>query len=411
MIEAPKLQFEIPDSGFGIWNVPECPFRIEYAPSLIEEIRHQVAEGFQKLSRGGVEVGGMLLGTREDGVLRLTSIVAIACEHARGPGFLLSDADRQLLSNQLETQSGSGETCLGWFLSHTRSDVNLSESDLEIYHEYFAAPWQVALVVRPARGGSMRAGFFFRENNGNVQAEKSYQEFDFPDRLAGVIDHLGRGDRRTSPDRRRQREENGPSVVEEFPSQSTSLNSPMFKAGEPNASSLRKRLPWIAAWVAAFVAVAGFAVPFISGQKDAKAISLTLLEKQGILQVEWNRTPEVSQPGSIGNLMIVDGTETHNVTLGSKDLEAGRFAYQRKTGEIEVRLSLRLPDGTSIQEASRFLGRTPATDPSEMSAADARRAQLESEVTRLRSENVTQQDRIQQLERTLRVLQNRLGIK
>ena len=53
-----------------------------------------------------------------------------------------------------------GLLCLGWFLSHTRTEIALSESDLEIFSTYFPDPWQVTLVVRPGRGGSMRAGFF-----------------------------------------------------------------------------------------------------------------------------------------------------------------------------------------------------------------------------------------------------------
>jgi len=116
----------------------------------------------------------------------------IACEHARGPAFLLSDKDRMSLNQQLgadaEDTHLEGLISVGWFLSHTRSEITLSDSDLELYSIFFPAPWQVTLVVRPGRAGSMRAGFFVREADGTVKSERSYLEFNFPDRLAGILD-------------------------------------------------------------------------------------------------------------------------------------------------------------------------------------------------------------------------------
>ena len=44
------------------------------------------------------------------------------------------------------------------------------------------------MVVRPGRSGAMRAGFFVREPEGTVKHQQSYLEFNFPDRLGGVID-------------------------------------------------------------------------------------------------------------------------------------------------------------------------------------------------------------------------------
>ena len=85
----------------------------------------------------------------------------IACEHARGPSFILSDKDRAALHEQLvrdkEDPQLEGLISVGWFLSHTRSEIMLSEADQEIFSIFFPAPWEVTLVVRPGRGGSMRA--------------------------------------------------------------------------------------------------------------------------------------------------------------------------------------------------------------------------------------------------------------
>src|SRR5689334_17952926 len=89
------------DVKFGTWAVAESPVTIEYSLVVIEEIRREVTDGFQKLSRGGIEVGGVLYGTREGREIRLLAIRPIACEHARGPSFQLSDNDRNGLEQQL----------------------------------------------------------------------------------------------------------------------------------------------------------------------------------------------------------------------------------------------------------------------------------------------------------------------
>src|SRR5579859_3108191 len=143
------------------WTAPESPISIDYSLVVIEEIRRQVAEGFQKLSRGGIEVGGILYGSRDGRTVKIQAIRPIACEHARGPGFLLSDKDKTELIAQLAAEDPrlEGMIAVGWYLSHTRSEISLGDSDLEIYGMYFPAPWQVTMVIRPGRAGSMRAGF------------------------------------------------------------------------------------------------------------------------------------------------------------------------------------------------------------------------------------------------------------
>ena len=178
---------------FGTWSVPASPIIVEYSVVVVEEIRHDVAEGFQKLSRGGIEVGGLLYGVREGQTIRITAIRPTACEHAAGPAFRLSERDRAALREQLrldqEDPRLNGLECLGWYVSHTRSEITLTESDQEIFTTYFGQPWQVTLVVRPSRGGNMRAGFFVRHEDGTLDPTQSQLEFNFPDRMAGMPEH------------------------------------------------------------------------------------------------------------------------------------------------------------------------------------------------------------------------------
>jgi hypothetical protein len=66
---------------------------------------------------------------------------------------------------------------VGWYHSHTRSEIFLSDKDLEIHQRYVPAAWQVALVLRPAALEPTRAGFFFREKDGSIISSASCGEF------------------------------------------------------------------------------------------------------------------------------------------------------------------------------------------------------------------------------------------
>src|SRR5580700_685061 len=256
------------ENKLAAWSVAESPISIEYSLVVIEEIRHEVAEGFQRLSRGGIEVGGILYGTRDGRTVRVLAMRPIACEHARGPAFLLSDKDRVALNEQLvrdkDEPNLEGLISVGWFLSHTRSEIALTESDQEIYSIFFPTPWQVTLVIRPGRGGSMRAGFFVREADGTVKSENSYLEFNFPDRLAGVLDRVPgprpervQGERRVNAVPRPEVFQNPAAVVStgaaamarrEMVTQ-PDLGVPSF--GQPKfvpAGPPKKKWPWLVGW-------------------------------------------------------------------------------------------------------------------------------------------------------------------
>ena len=166
---------------FGSWSAPQIPITVEYPLEVMDEIRAIAGDGLQKLARGGLDAGGVLFGVRRDSGIRILTWRPISCEHAFGPALNLSDRDRAELERLLETAAGDadlkGLRPVGWFVSHTRSGVSLSTSDLEIFSRCFPGPWQVALVLQPRPGGQARAGFFARHADGALQSDSSYQEF------------------------------------------------------------------------------------------------------------------------------------------------------------------------------------------------------------------------------------------
>ena len=419
------------EQKFGSWSVAESPVTIEYSLVVIEEIRHEVAEGYQRLSRGGIEVGGVLYGTRDGRTVRVLAMRPIACEHARGPGFLFSDNDRAALHAQLlqdqEDPHLQGLISVGWFLSHTRSEITLNDSDLEIFTIFFPAPWQVTMVVRPGRGGAMRAGFFVRETDGNIKSEQSYQEFNFPDRLAGLFERpMDRGDRppRDRGGNRGERPASGyyraesvalAPVRHELPA----ADPASWQAAGPQLlppPAPRRKWPLLVTWAAVVLVLVILGLRYWMPVAGAEPISLAVIEHEGQLLIEWNHAAKPVATATSGTLDVIDGAESRSFPLTRQMLAAGNFTYQRKTGDIEVRMSVDGPEAGKVQESSRFLGRPPeaaaaaAANVQEVSDLEKRRTELEAEIERLRRENQSQSARIQQLERTLRILQTRLGI-
>lgn len=265
---------------FGTWTAPECAFEIEYSLSVIDEIRAMVTEGFQRLTRGGIEVGGVLYGTVEGNRLRSLAIRQIACEHANGPTFKLSGHDQVTLTAQMQEE---GEdfcrqdlAAVGWFVLHTRSEIALQQGDLDTYNTYFPEPWQVTLVVRPGRAGSMRAGFFAREPDGSLKTERSYQDFLFPERQPLVMD---RPVRERNPSQQRAEP---PHIAPEPGNFTPPPDTPDLSPEPPEYEyapypDRHRRIPWVVIGViATAVVVAVLGLRYFGKYMNAEPISLTV---------------------------------------------------------------------------------------------------------------------------------------
>ena len=117
------------------------------------------------LPRVGMGVGGLLLGTWHEDVLRLDGSIEIPCSHAGGPSFNLTEDEKEALGALI---AGAGEGVIGWYCSKTRGDAALGNAEMAIYREFFSKPGQIALMLRPSAAEPTRAAFFFRDGEGNA---------------------------------------------------------------------------------------------------------------------------------------------------------------------------------------------------------------------------------------------------
>lgn len=162
------------------WRNPQFPFLMECSSAVLEHIRREVESG-RNSPNAERETGGVLFGIREPGRIRILASKSLPCEHALGPGFVLSAKDEKRLAQLIAAPASdpelNGLEALGWYHSHIRSRIFLSERDLQVHSRYFGAPYQIALVIHPRSDRPARGGFFFREASGEMRTESSYEEF------------------------------------------------------------------------------------------------------------------------------------------------------------------------------------------------------------------------------------------
>ncbi len=403
------------ESTFETWGGEHSPVTVEYSVVVLEEIRAQVSQGLMKFSRGGMEVGGLLYGARDGNKLRIEAIRTIGCDHANGPSFVLSSEDRAKLDAQLAEHVQDSHLqnleLLGWFVSHTRAELAMTGSDLEIFGTYFKEPWQVTLVVRPGRSNQMRAGFFVREADGSVRSEQSHQEFAFPDRLAGVMEAIPRAER---PDRASARMTLPPlpPPPSAQPIRQQAYNPPPMFDPMPYPSPVpeRKRWPWLVAGLAVIAILAFVGLRYFWQPAPPESLGLQVTEREGELQIVWNNASRTVVRATKGTLEISDGDASERVPLTRSQLSDGHYFYTRKGGDVEVRMQVESTDG-SLGESARFLGRAPQPEKTDqLQLVETQRSELEQENQKLKTENAALNDRIQQLERAQKILEMRLGI-
>jgi hypothetical protein len=145
-----------PDRHFP--NVIQC------APAILEQLSALASVGLFRLRHGGLEMGGVLFGYREPGLIRVEAYRELQIEHAFGPAFRLSSADWERLGALLETSLAApdldGMTPVGWYVAHTRSGLTLTETDREMFRRYFVDPSDIALILKPDEFLPTRAAWF-----------------------------------------------------------------------------------------------------------------------------------------------------------------------------------------------------------------------------------------------------------
>jgi hypothetical protein len=149
-----------------------APVKVHLIPGLLEKIAELVLEGYAATSHGGLEIGGLLFGRRRSDFVSVEDFRPLACDHSLGPRFILSDADeqslRELLLASTEEPALRDLFIVGWYCSHTRSDLLLLDRELALHDTYFSSPDDFVIIFKPSDLRNVTAGIFLRGADGTL---------------------------------------------------------------------------------------------------------------------------------------------------------------------------------------------------------------------------------------------------
>lgn len=338
-----------------VWSVSGHSLSIEYLPTVLEEIRAYATDGFNKIRHGGIEVGGVLFGAKDGDRIRILGWRALDCQHAEGPGFVLSANDEAALTTLAEESRKNpqlgGLEPVGWFHSHTRSGVFLSDSDLGIYDRHFPQPWQIAMVIRPSQLGPAEVGFFFREPDGKINSKASYSTF--------LVDPRPPAAASPKPD---------PEPVSIPQARPETPTTPAFKRAALKsfpapARSAHTRTQWL--WLATSIVLAALGIGVLTGVfhdsadfRGKLALNLRAYDHAGQVRIEWDRSAAPILSARKASLFIADGDQALETEVSPDLLHHGSMVYQRKTSNVEIRLWVTGAESRPVQEWTKLIGLT-----------------------------------------------------
>jgi hypothetical protein len=111
---------------------------------------------------GGIEAGGILLGSRTGEPIVIEDFEPVVCEHYAGPSYVLSDEDLRGLEESVQwfRTSEAGLQVLGFYRSQARPDSSIDERDNDLMRRFFADTGSLFLLLKPGRGETIIAELF-----------------------------------------------------------------------------------------------------------------------------------------------------------------------------------------------------------------------------------------------------------
>ena len=360
-------------AGVYTWKVPGKPLTIHVDFDVIDSILMEVMQGYSSMPRRGAEVGGILLGSVKRGeqpVVRIVDFEPVPCEHARGPSFILSEADRVRFEETLEKwRPGRHERfyAVGMYRSHTREGLALTPDDLVLFAEHFPEPTDLILLVKPFASKPSVGGFFFREE-GRIRAEASYLEFPFHRKSLGGAAPPAElpeppPEPAAGPGALPGKESNPPAVEQEKPEAAEPEEAPSAAGNSLVEPPRLKRNVWIPlSFIFLLVGVLlGFqaALSLYPGGKtpsgrDPLVLGLTTEKSGDGLHVKWDRRAPAIERATGGALTITDGTFNRLIQIDQHQLQNGSVIYRNLSNRVIFRLEVFSHERTSLVETAIF---------------------------------------------------------
>ncbi len=358
--------------GPYIWSAPASNVTIHLEIEVLERLGTEVMRGFGAVPKRGAEVGGLLLGTIEQGeqtIVRIEDFEPVGCGYKRGPSYLLSDEDGRAFADacrRWDRNLGEEAYAVGYYRSHTREGLNFAPEDAEVMNHYFPDPSSVALLIRPNATRASMAGFFVREEG--VFPETTPLEFPFRRWDLTGEERPPRSDRRRErmgpelvrPPKRGDslpvQTDSPPAVRTEVPLVSTSIEPPVKKK-QPRWMWMPLSFMFLLLGVVLGFQSALLVGPKVTGAGTPQdfALSLSAAKSGDNLTVRWNRNAAAIHAAQRGVLEIDDGDSSPApVNLDLAQLDSGSMIYRNSSKTVRFRLVIYETSRLTVTETTEW---------------------------------------------------------
>lgn len=380
--------------GYYVWDEAGKSLVVYLSLNAVDRMSVEIMRGLGAVPKRGAEVGGVLLGSIEwpepgndhKTIVRVDDFETVACSYARGPSYLLSDAERGKLEGIVERAGRNPKLhAVGYYRSHTREGALIpSDEDRDLFRKCFPNPLAIVLLVHPFATKVSTAGIFFGENgvvSSEVPAEFPFRRRemtgeDAPPRrsLQERAERPERIERQERPRRARDDEPKLDFSTLRLPEVKETKKEPLAQApppqyslppsfAEPAPVPKPKRSGWMWVPICFLFLVLGAGLGYQAAQSlsllgsgegpDAKAFALNLTAgKNGnTLTVRWDRESPAVRAAERGVLEIVDGGFSKPVPLDPAHLREGTVVYQNTAPEVTFRLVVYMSSNLSITES------------------------------------------------------------
>ena len=354
------------------WAAPGSSLSIEYAASAIREIADSARDHWA--ASPGTDAAGVLFGSQAGNLVTIAAWRPLNLP-AYDPSLLA-----EFVSSAKDDPGVSGLQAVGWFVSRERARVRPSLADLKAFNHIYPKDWRALLGVEPLRDGATLAAFYARGDDGLIQAD----HHPVPLRLEAT-------------------------PFAPRPSHPVPLARAVGQS-PPQVLPGPDRRKWI--WAApAILTLAVITMLLHKPAGSPPSLAFQARDDGRELHLTWDKSSEPVLKASRGLLKINDGPKTEEFPLDREQLQRGDFSYARKSGDLELLLTVYRADKPEITESARFVGQPPGTTNSEDPATVRRqRDALLEENDRLRKSLQKETAKRQQMQEAVRILENRLEV-
>lgn len=387
---------------------------VEFPRIVLQQLLTFAEDGLRRLSRGGIELGGVLFGRRTGNTIQVHAWREIPCQHTRGPAFLLSNEDRQTLAALLENAQRDPALQVlepvGWFVSHTRQGLVLSDGDQEMAREFFPEPQHVGIIFHPKKGKPTEGALFVRDEAGVLGVEHSRRTFDSREFPPVILPEIGQPDPAPREKTRQPRSVHAGIDVKTKPNPAAPPRTPAPASEE---ESFWRRIPgWAYASIGVLLCGAlVLAIPTRRGPEEStgEALQLRLHDAKGQLRIEWDKNSRTILGADGATLHVTDGRSLSPVELDRDTAQRGFITYGRLSEDVTVRMVVKRKNETPYQELARFVGSPiPKEVPRELRDSRERKEQLLAEIRKLRHQIQQEVERSQTLETSVNRLERQI---